>query len=145
MLAVIASTLASAGCTLDDRERDRVARPLGRAQTEGAAAPAKAGAEVRPCTDVRGRPPCGPGAELDVAYPLVVWTRCGVRFARFDGRLWRAVPELVEGDRPPAAWDDRPELGAMTLVSPAAARFRSKSGGVARFAPAVRIRVASCA
>jgi hypothetical protein len=146
VLALIASTLASAAaCTVDDRDPDRDARPAERSQTEGTAAPVRSGAKARPCADVRGRPPCGPGAELGVEYPLVVWTRCGVRFTRFDGRLWRAVPALVEGERPPAAWDDRPEVGAMTLVSPAVARFRSKRGGVARFAPADPIRVASCA
>ena len=143
-LALVAS-VAPAACTIDDRGSGRSARPPEPARAEGRPGPATVRAAARPCVELRGRPPCGPGAEVGVAYPLIVSTRCGVRFARFDGRVWRAVPELVKGDRQPAGWDDRPEVGAMTLVSPTLARFTSKRGGAARFVPAGRVRLATCA
>jgi hypothetical protein len=82
-------------------------------------------------------PPDGPGAVIGVAYPFDLYTHCGVRSARFDGRDWNADPPLLDeyGANPPPGWGNPFDRGTMTLIGPNLAEFRSDAGHVARFRP----------
>ena len=42
-------------------------------------------------------PPQGPGVEIGTGYPYALYVHCGIRDARFDGRLWMADPMLSDG------------------------------------------------
>lgn len=85
----------------------------------------------------RPGPPDGPGAVIGVAYPLELYTHCGVLSARFDGRDWNADPPLLDqyGANPPPGWGNPFDQGTMTLLGPNLAEFRSGAGEVARFRP----------
>ena len=46
-------------------------------------------------------PPQGPGVEIGTGYPYALYVHCGIRDARFDGRLWMADPMLSDGSWKP--------------------------------------------
>jgi len=85
----------------------------------------------------RPGPPDGPGAVIGVDYPFDLYTHCGVRSARFDGRDWNADPSLLDeyGANPPPGWGNPFDHGTMTLLEPDLAEFRSDAGHVAQFRP----------
>ena len=89
--------------------------------------------------DSRGRPkapPHGPGAELGTAYPYALYVHCGIRDARFDGRLWMADPMLSDGSgNPPMDWAPADSVGVMELVNNDLAVFTADSGRISEFKP----------
>ena len=89
--------------------------------------------------DARGRisaPPHGPGAESGTAYPYALYVHCGVRDARFDGRLWMADPMLSDGSgNPPPDWAPADSVGVMELVNDDLAVFTADSGRIIEFKP----------
>ncbi len=81
-------------------------------------------------------PPSGPGVEVGKGYTFGLYVHCGIRDARFDGRLWMADPMLSDGSgNPPLHWTPDDSVGIMQLVSEDRARFTSKSGRMIEFKP----------
>ncbi len=87
----------------------------------------------------RGRheePPQGPGVEIGTDYPYTLYVHCGVRDARFDGRLWMADPMLSGGSGNPALdWAPADSVGIMKLVNDNLAVFTAESGRTIQFKP----------
>ena len=83
-------------------------------------------------TPERGRleePPQGPGVEIGTAYLYRLYVHCGIRDARFDGRLWMANPMLSDGSgNPPLDWTPDDSVGVMELVNDDLAVFTAESG-----------------
>jgi hypothetical protein len=87
---------------------------------------------VRPSLPEHGQ------AKVGIDYRYELPTHCGVEYAFFSGRWWRATPRLYEGDakvNPPPGWGNPTEPGTMRLVSRGEARFEGDSGNTARFKP----------
>jgi hypothetical protein len=75
-------------------------------------------------------------AEVGVAYPFILITRCGIAGTSFDQREWRNDPPLADPGTRPEGWNPSYEQGTMTLVSPDVAEFASADGmRKARFVP----------
>ena len=67
--------------------------------------------------DRHEEPPQGPGVEIGTGYPYTLYVHCGIRDARFDGRLWMADPMLSDGSgNPPLDWAAADSRGKMKLV-----------------------------
>ena len=82
------------------------------------------------------RPPHGPGAEIGTTYPYTLYVHCGIRDARFDGRLWMADPMLSDGSgNPPLDWASNDSVGIMELVNDDLAVFTAESGRIIEFRP----------
>ncbi len=92
------------------------------------------------------RPPCGPGARIDVYYAYGLRTHCGIEYAYFDDRHWVADPPLNDGSgNPPSGWDNPWQSGWMRLRSENEAEFTA-DGLKADFEPApASYRVPGCA
>ena len=74
-------------------------------------------------------PPQGPGVEIGTGYPYTLYIHCGIRDARFDGRLWMADPMLSDGSgNPPLDWAPADSVGIMELVNDNMAVFTAESG-----------------
>ena len=81
-------------------------------------------------------PPQGPGVEIGTGYPYTLYVHCGVRDARFDGRLWMADPMLSDGSgNPPPDWAPADSVGIMELVNDNMAVFTAESGRTILFIP----------
>ena len=81
-------------------------------------------------------PPQGPGAEIGIGYPYTLYVHCGVRDARFDGRLWMADPMLSDGSgNPPLDWTAEDSDGIMELIENDLAVFTAESGRIIEFTP----------
>ena len=84
-----------------------------------------------------GSPPVPPSplpsvAASGVAYPFVLEVRCGVGYADFSGRWWRAdSPEATPTSPDGYAY----EGGTMTLISAVRAEFRRNDGSTMDFLP----------
>jgi hypothetical protein len=87
-------------------------------------APAPPPAPVAPSLEITTLPA---DPELGVAYPFDLYSHCGIGFARFAGRTWRAEPPRHEPRPLPDAGGvttyDGYTPGTMTLVSEDTARF----------------------
>ncbi len=81
-------------------------------------------------------PPLGSGVEIGKEYPFSLYVHCGIRDARFDGRLWMADPMLSDGNgNPPRNWTPGDSKGVMELAGKDLARFTSRTGWVIEFIP----------
>ena len=81
-------------------------------------------------------PPQGPGVEIGTGYPYTLYVHCGIRDARFDGRLWMADPMLSDGSgNPPLDWAPADSVGIMELVNDNMAVFTAESGRTIQFKP----------
>ena len=81
-------------------------------------------------------PPQGPGVEIGTGYPYTLYVHCGIRDARFDGRLWMADPMLSDGSgNPPLDWAAADSRGKMKLVRDDLAVFTAESGRIIEFKP----------
>ena len=81
-------------------------------------------------------PPQGPGVEIGTGYPYALYVHCGIRDARFDGRLWMADPMLSDGSgNPPLDWAPADSVGIMELVNDNMAVFTAESGRTILFIP----------
>ena len=81
-------------------------------------------------------PPQGQGVEIGIGYPYTLYVHCGVRDARFDGRLWMADPMLSDGSgNPPLDWAPADSGGIMELVNDNLAVFTAESGRTIQFKP----------
>ena len=81
-------------------------------------------------------PPQGPGVEIGTGYPYTLYVHCGIRDARFDGRLWMADPMLSDGSgNPPPDWAPADSVGIMELVNDNLAVFTAESGRTIQFKP----------
>ncbi len=81
-------------------------------------------------------PPQGPGVEIGTGYPYTLYIHCGIRDARFDGRLWMADPMLSDGSgNPPLDWAPADSVGIMELVNDNMAVFTAESGRTILFIP----------
>ena len=68
------------------------------------------------------------GAAPDVEYWHVLYTHCGIRGTRFDGRDWVAEPPADDGSgNPPARWGNPTQPGHIVLRG-GAATFTSRDG-----------------
>ncbi len=86
--------------------------------------------------DRHEEPPQGPGVEIGTGYPYTLYVHCGVRDARFDGRLWMADPMLSDGSgNPPLDWAPADSVGIMELVNDNLAVFTTESGRTIQFKP----------
>ena len=67
--------------------------------------------------------------DIGQVYPFALYVHCGVRDARFDGRLWMANPMLSDGSgNPPRDWTPGDSMGTITLVKDDLAVFDSRTG-----------------
>ena len=81
-------------------------------------------------------PPQGPGVEIGTGYPYALYVHCGIRDARFDGRLWMADPMLSDGSgNPPPDWTAEDSRGTMEVVRDDLAVFTAESGRIVEFIP----------
>ncbi len=81
-------------------------------------------------------PPQGPGVEIGTGYPYALYVHCGIRDARFDGRLWMADPMLSDGSgNLPPDWTADDSRGTMELVRDDLAVFTAESGRIVEFIP----------
>ena len=81
-------------------------------------------------------PPQGPGVEIWTGYPYTLYVHCGIRDARFDGRLWMADPMLSDGSgNSPLDWAPGDSEGIMELVDDDLAVFTAESGRTIQFKP----------
>ena len=81
-------------------------------------------------------PPQGQGVEIGTGYPYTLYVHCGVRDARFDGRLWMANPMLSDGSgNPPRDWTLEDSNGFMEMVRDDLAVFTAKTGRRIEFIP----------
>ena len=81
-------------------------------------------------------PPQGSGVEIGAGYPYTLYVHCGIRDARFDGRLWMADPMLSDGSgNPPLDWTPDDSVGIMKLVRDDLAVFTARSGRIVGFKP----------
>ena len=81
-------------------------------------------------------PPQGPGVDIGKDYPFTLYVHCGVRDARFDGRLWMANPMLSDGSgNPPPVWTSEDGAGFIMLVRDDLAIYTAKSGRRIEFIP----------
>ena len=86
--------------------------------------------------DRHEEPPQGPGVEIGTGYPYTLYVHCGIRDARFDGRLWMADPMLSDGSgNPPLDWAAADSRGKMKLVRDDLAVFTAESGRIIEFKP----------
>ena len=79
-------------------------------------------------------PPQGPGVEVGTGYPYTLYVHCGIRDARFDGRLWMANP-MLGNHNPPPGWTADDSVGTMDLVNDDLAVFTAESGRAIQFKP----------
>ena len=79
-------------------------------------------------------PPHGAGVEIGTGYPYTLYVHCGIRDARFDGRLWMADP-MLGNHNPPPGWTADDSVGIMELVNDDLAVFTAKSGRTIHFKP----------
>ena len=87
-----------------------------------------------PERDRHEEPPRGPGVEIGTGYPYTLYVRCGIRDARFDGRLWMADPMLSDGSGDPTLdWTAADSRGKMKLVRDDLAVFTAESGRIVEF------------
>ena len=84
--------------------------------------------------DLLERPPQGPGAGVGDAYPYTLYVHCGVRDARFDGRVWMANP-MLGNYNPPWGWTSDDSRGTIELVRDDLAVFKSVRGRTINFIP----------
>lgn len=81
-------------------------------------------------------PAASAGPTLGVPYAHMLYVHCGIRYAKFDGRWWRAEPEVPEEALDPDLRMDAYTAGTMVLVSAVEARFvRSAPDLVVTFRP----------
>lgn len=83
------------------------------------------GAEGPTQADVANEPPYGPGAEVGETYDYVLYTHCGIEWARIDGVWWQAIP--LDDGRPsllPAGWGDPYDAGELEIVTATSATYR---------------------
>ena len=86
--------------------------------------------------DRHEEPPQGPGVEIETGYPYTLYVHCGIRDARFDGRLWMADPMLSDGSgNPPLDWAAADSRGKMKLVRDDLAVFTAENGRIIEFKP----------
>ena len=63
--------------------------------------------------------------------PYLLYTHCGIEWAKIKGTFWRATPGLSDGDgNPPPGWGNPFQAGTLTVLSRTRARFRSSAGSV---------------
>lgn len=83
------------------------------------------GAEGPAQADVADEPPYGPGAEVGETYDDVLYTHCGIEWARIDGVWWQATP--LDDGRPsllPVGWGDPYDAGELEIVTATSAIYR---------------------
>lgn len=69
------------------------------------------------------------GARRGTAYLL--YTHCGIKWAKIRGRFWRAERPLSDGEgNPPAGWGNPFQAGTLTFRSRTVAEFTSRAGDV---------------
>ena len=74
--------------------------------------------------------------EIGTGYPYTSYVHCGIRDARFDGRLWMADPILNDGSgNPPLDWTPDDSVGIVELVRDDLAVFTARSGRIVEFIP----------
>ena len=77
----------------------------------------------------------GTALPIGTSYPYRLYTHCGVEFASFAGRWWRAEPPQAEPMPPPVTTGvghyDGTTVGTMTWVANDRIRFVSNDGRLA--------------
>jgi hypothetical protein len=118
------SAAGSAASALSAEDDTRAEAP---ASDSGAAAAAESGALADSAMPADGFLPSS--AEPGVAYPVDLYTHCGVRGIDIGGVWFAADPPLVEaGGNPPAGWGNPDQRGTVTLLSETEAVFRDDAG-----------------
>lgn len=76
--------------------------------------------------DIDNEPPYGPGAEVGESYDYVLYTHCGIEWARIDGVWWRTPPVDDGNANPPSGWGNPYDAGELLVVDDTTAVY---SGG----------------
>ena len=137
--AVLAAAAAAAVVTgsvwfaAGDRSDPVDATATGSEQADAAAEPpvddTRAAAEAGTGAAEVPEPPAAP--EVGVAYPVGLYTHCGVYGLDIAGVWFAADPPLVDGaGNPPAGWGNPYQLGTVTLTSAEEAVFADDTGHV---------------
>lgn len=86
-----------------------------------------------------------PSPEPGTAYPLDLYTHCGVLGVDIGGVWFAADPPLVEGaGNPPAGWGNPYQRGTVTLLSADEALFTDEAGHEVRLRADESARPAPC-
>lgn len=105
--AVVALLTVAAGCaTEDDSDGYR----------QSATGPAQA--------DIDDEPPYGPGVEVGKTYDYVLYTHCGIEWARLDGVWWHANPLNDGNANPPPGWGNPYDAGELQVLDDRTATYR---------------------
>lgn len=76
--------------------------------------------------EIDNEPPYGPGLDVGESYDYVLYTHCGIEWARIDGLWWRTTPLDAGNANPPPGWGNPYDAGELLIVDDTTAVY---SGG----------------
>lgn len=86
-----------------------------------------------PPADTANEPPYGPGAVVNEVYEYVLYTHCGIEWARIDG-VWWQTDLIDDGNRnPPDGWGNPHDAGELVIIDRDTAEYRGGPGTTVRF------------
>lgn len=83
--------------------------------------------------DVNDEPPYGAGAEIGQTYEYVLYTHCGIEWARVDGMFWQSTPLDDGSGNPPAGWGNPYDAGELEIIERNVAVYRGGPGAEVEF------------
>ncbi len=78
-----------------------------------------------PMADIDNKPPYGPGVEVGKSYDYVLYTHCGIEWARIDGVWWHTVPIDDGNGNPPSGWGNPYNAGELVVMDDFTAVYSS--------------------
>jgi hypothetical protein len=83
--------------------------------------------------DLDNEAPYGPGVVVGETYDYVLYTHCGVQWARVDGVWWES--ELLDDGNanPPEDWGNPYDKGQLTVIDGTTAEYTGGPGATVRF------------
>lgn len=65
--------------------------------------------------DINNEPPYGQGVGVRESYDYVLYTHCGIEWARIDGVWWRTIPLHDGNANPPSGWGNPYDAGVLLV------------------------------
>lgn len=82
---------------------------------------------------IDNKPPYGPGV-IDETYEYVLYTHCGIEWARIDGVWWQTTPLNAGNANPPSGWGNPYDAGQLRVVDKSTAVYSGGPGVDVQFA-----------